>query len=99
MGDQLITGNITWAMGTNTQPSPYANVNREIENKIAKKLEGKALVQVYMINMGSTWWIHRDYYFVRGGIIYIVDVDGIHRSSGDTFFQLTCDYKQVKKLL
>ena len=78
-------------MMSDRQPSPYTNVNQEIEKMLAEKYEGKVFAQVYMIHMGGTYWVNRDYYFVRDGKVWLIEKDGATCDSKDTLFQLQLD--------
>lgn len=62
-------------------------IDYEVEEMLAKKLEGKVLVHIYMLQYGKTISIIKDHYTVQKGIIYIVENKKLTPSK-DTFFDL-----------
>lgn len=76
--------------------SLHPTAQQEIEAMLAKKYEGMVLASVYMMHMGGQFSLHRDYYHVRDGIIYLLETNGPY-PSGDTFFQLQLECFVVGK--
>lgn len=68
--------------------------DKEVEDYLAKKFEGKLFVDISMLKFGKTFSINKDFYTVKNGRVCMVN-DGREDFTGDTLINLTIDCRQI----
>lgn len=72
--------------------------DKEVEQNLAKKYEGKLFVHLWVsCSFGNKFYVHKDYYTVVNGVVHAIENDGRLFPSGDKCFSLYQDCNQIGK--
>lgn len=72
-------------------------IPQDVEDSIAKELEGGLFAHIYMCNFAESHFVSRDLYTVKDGKVYdVTQKDGLYLTK-DSCFDLKRDAKRIGK--
>lgn len=75
----------------NIQSSP------KIESQLAPECEGKVFEHIWIDKANKTWRVHKDFYAVQNGQVYIIGTNQQMQLSGDTLLSLTMECAEIER--
>jgi hypothetical protein len=71
-------------------------IAQTMNNELAKIMQGYVYEHIWVTGMGADLFVHKDYYMVKGGIVYLIN-NGKMQPSEDSLMTLQTDGRRFER--